>query len=276
MRRVLSWALARSPGDRDWACARLASFCEAGLPLHPTSPGQAHDQVRLTGQLRRLNTDYWQAESRRKPAAGEGQATGEYASGEILDEDQDGTLGSRFRYAFWCLCEQRIANQQSAEPSHSARVTAARARVAPDLRIVALRRATSPGQSAGQAGTHQWHHHWVVRMHKVRQWYPSLQQHKVLYRGPRAPCQGRQEQATAGRGCRARADPLAQGARREGSLSRLCADLEFLPPLSQRLQVRGDSDSGLVFGSVGWAPLLAAGGHGAPRALTWGIAGYGR
>jgi hypothetical protein len=21
-------------------------------------------------------------------------------------------------------------------------------------------------------------------MHKVRQWYPSLQQHKVLYRGP--------------------------------------------------------------------------------------------
>jgi hypothetical protein len=37
-------------------------------------------------------------------------------------------------------------------PSHSARVTAARGRLSPDLRIVALRRATSPGQSAGQAG----------------------------------------------------------------------------------------------------------------------------
>ncbi len=24
----------------------------------------------------------------------------------------------------------------------------------------------------------------VVRMHKVRQWYPSIQQHKVIYRGP--------------------------------------------------------------------------------------------
>ena len=32
MRQVLSWALPRSPGDRSWAWARLASFCEAGLP----------------------------------------------------------------------------------------------------------------------------------------------------------------------------------------------------------------------------------------------------
>jgi len=39
------------------------------LPLHPTSPRQAHDQVRPTGQLGRLNTDYWQAEPRRKTAA---------------------------------------------------------------------------------------------------------------------------------------------------------------------------------------------------------------
>jgi len=48
---------------------------------------------------------------------GEGQVTGEYASGEILDEDQDGTLGSRFLYAFWRLREQRIATQQSADPA---------------------------------------------------------------------------------------------------------------------------------------------------------------
>ena len=31
MCQVLSWALARSPGDRSWAWARLASFWEAGL-----------------------------------------------------------------------------------------------------------------------------------------------------------------------------------------------------------------------------------------------------
>jgi hypothetical protein len=32
MCQVLSWALARSPGDRSWAWARLAAFWEAGLP----------------------------------------------------------------------------------------------------------------------------------------------------------------------------------------------------------------------------------------------------
>ncbi len=63
-------------------------------------------------------------------------------------------------------------------------MTAARAGVNPDVRVVALRRAGPSGRSAAQAGPHQWHHHWVVRMHKVRQWYPSLQQHKVIYRGP--------------------------------------------------------------------------------------------
>jgi len=31
MRQDLSWALARSPGPRNRACARLASFWEAGL-----------------------------------------------------------------------------------------------------------------------------------------------------------------------------------------------------------------------------------------------------
>ena len=154
------------------------------LPTHPTAPGQAHDQDHLTAGLRRLNTGYWQEETRRKPPPDPDQVTGEYASGEILDEDQDGTLGSRFLYAFWRLCEQQIATQQPAEPSHAARVTATRAGVSPDLRIIALRRASTPAQTAGQAGAHQWHHHWIVRMHKVRQWYPSLQQHKVLYRGP--------------------------------------------------------------------------------------------
>jgi hypothetical protein len=50
MRRDLSWALARSPGARSRALARLASFCEAGLfrprhgvrmqssPMYPLSP----------------------------------------------------------------------------------------------------------------------------------------------------------------------------------------------------------------------------------------------
>ena len=30
----------------------------------------------------------------------------------------------------------------------------------------------------------RWNHRWVVRMHKVRQWYPSEQRHNMIYRGP--------------------------------------------------------------------------------------------
>lgn len=154
------------------------------LPLHPDTPGQAHDCDHLAVALRRLNAAYWQDEARIRESADQDQAAGEYASGTILDQDQDGTLGSRFLYAFWRLCEQEIAAVQDAPAGHSARVTAARAAVPPDVRVVVLRRAASPGPAAAQAGPHQWHHHWVVRMHKVRQWYPSLGQHKVIYRGP--------------------------------------------------------------------------------------------
>ncbi|MFJ3099469.1 hypothetical protein [Streptomyces hydrogenans] len=29
-----------------------------------------------------------------------------------------------------------------------------------------------------------YHHRWTVRMHKVRQWYPSTQEHRLIWRGP--------------------------------------------------------------------------------------------
>ena len=155
------------------------------LPLHPGTPGQAHDDYdHLAAALRQLNTAYWLDEARNREAGDLGQAAGEHASGAIVDEDPDGTLGSRFLYAFWRLCEQQIGAVQAAPARHSAQVTGTRAGLNPDVRVVALRRAGSSGRPAAQTDPHQWHHHWVVRMHKVRQWYPSLQQHKVIYRGP--------------------------------------------------------------------------------------------
>jgi hypothetical protein len=154
------------------------------LPLHPDSPDHTHDYDLLAAALRQLNAAYWQEEERNTKAGNQGRVISAYASGAILDQDPDGTFGSRFLYAFWRLCEQQIGAVQAAPSGHSAQVTAARAGVNPDVRVVALRRAGSSGRVADQAGPHQWHHHWVVRMHKVRQWYPSLQQHKVIYRGP--------------------------------------------------------------------------------------------
>jgi hypothetical protein len=49
--------------------------------------------------------------------------------------------------------------------------------------VVRLRR-TEQADNADGKTAREWQHRWVVRMHKVRQWYPRLQQHKVIYRGP--------------------------------------------------------------------------------------------
>ena len=43
MRQVLSWAFARSPGERSFACARLASFWDWGLITLNTYVGEWPD-----------------------------------------------------------------------------------------------------------------------------------------------------------------------------------------------------------------------------------------
>jgi hypothetical protein len=106
---------------------------------------------------------------------------GEYAPGEQID-DHDDTFMPRFLYAFWQLCQQQIAAVDMGAVNHSAQVTADRAGLSPDVRVVRLRRTSSPVD--GDHHGREWHHRWVVRILKVRQWYPSLQQHKVIYRGP--------------------------------------------------------------------------------------------
>jgi hypothetical protein len=83
----------------------------------------------------------------------------------------------KFLYAFWRRCQQQIAAVETAGVNHSAQVG-----VSPDVRVVRLRRTSSPAEG-GHRGR-DWQHRWVVRMHKLRHWYHSLQQHKVLYRGP--------------------------------------------------------------------------------------------
>lgn len=114
----------------------------------------------------------------------EDRVMGEYTPGSEID-DPDDTFAARFLYAFWRLCEQRIAVTEHADVGHAARVTAERAGVSPEVRVVQLRTAsTSDTPAADPAAVDRWQHRWVVRMHKVRQWYPSEQRHKVIYRGP--------------------------------------------------------------------------------------------
>lgn len=110
----------------------------------------------------------------------EERVVGEYTPGSQI-RDQDDLFAIRFLYAFWRLCDQRLATLEAAEVNHSARVVAQRAGISPDVRVVQLHQTTS--RSGGEP-SRDWQHRWVVRMHKVRQWYPSLGQHKVIYRGP--------------------------------------------------------------------------------------------
>lgn len=151
-------------------------------PLHPNTAAQQHDQQRLEAELHRSNAHYWDQEISTQQAPGETSA--DYAPGDIIDEDEDGTFGSRFMYAFWRICEQRIATITQTQARPTGRKTKARTRPPADVRVVALRRPASPSAGTDEPGQPQWHHRWVVRMHKVNQWYPSLGQHRVLFRGP--------------------------------------------------------------------------------------------
>jgi hypothetical protein len=111
----------------------------------------------------------------------EDRVIGEYASGSEIEDDDD-TFTLRFLYAFWRLCEQRIAEVEPVETNHAARVIAHRTGLSPEVRLIRLRRRAE--HAPGEPTARNWQHRWVVGMHKVRQWYPSEHRHKVIYRGP--------------------------------------------------------------------------------------------
>ncbi|WP_144082828.1 MULTISPECIES: hypothetical protein [unclassified Micromonospora] len=119
----------------------------------------------------------------------ESHVEGEYAPDSQID-DVDDTFTLRFLYAFWRLCEQRLTDVAPTEVNHAARLQADRAQVPADVRVVQLRQRDPARDRPTQ--DRAWQHRWVVRMHKVRQWYPSEQRHKVIYRGPyvKGPAEG--------------------------------------------------------------------------------------
>lgn len=185
---------AHGPVRPDTFIACESAARAAGTPLPPlildamrsvplgfrATPEQEEDLKRFAGTARRAG------EATREMCAGEGinenRVTGEYAPGSQID-DPDDLFMAKFLFAFWRLCEQRITVTESAGIPHSARVLAGKAGVAPDVRVIRLRRPAQPAADGPAAGR-DWQHRWVVRMHKVRQWYPGEQRHKVLYRGP--------------------------------------------------------------------------------------------
>ena len=157
--------------------------CDAmqSLPFHYDKPVAPLVLAERAVQLRE------QAERGRRAATQAGHDSsatiGEYVSGEPVD-DPDQSLSRRYLFAFWRLCEQRIGEVAEAPVPYSATATAARAGTSPQASVVTLRqRARVAGQPASPRPV-PWSARWVVRMHKVEQWYPSLKTHRVLWRGP--------------------------------------------------------------------------------------------
>lgn len=149
------------------------------LPFH-YAPNDPTALERAADAARRVDGAYRAAKERQ--GMREDRVDGEYASGSSVD-DHDDAFTLRFLYAFWRLCEQRITTVERAGVNHSAGVLAERAGVSPEVRVVRLRRQESHDGPA-EADPVRWKHQWVVRMHKVRQWYPREQRHKIIYRGP--------------------------------------------------------------------------------------------
>jgi hypothetical protein len=191
--RVSSYNDTHGPVRPDTFLHLAASAREQGTPLPPllldaircvgfryaAAPEQLHalkdylSVVKDSGEATRA----WHAAHGKD----ENRVIGEYTPDSQLD-DPDDTFQIRFLYAFWRLCEQRIATLEHAPVNHSSQLQADRSGVLADVRVVQLRRTDQCSENA--PGGRNWQHRWVVRMHKVRQWYPSLQQHKVIYRGP--------------------------------------------------------------------------------------------
>jgi hypothetical protein len=122
------------------------------LPLHATITRQRDRQL-LEAELHQIHSRYWQAQITSQARAGETAA--EYAPGSMIDNDRDGTFESRFMYAFWRMCEQRIATITTTQARPASRKGTGKPRPPADVRIVTLRRPPrrpGPGSQARSNG----------------------------------------------------------------------------------------------------------------------------
>lgn len=135
----------------------------------------------LTEQHKQLQVALTQASAwRAEPPAD----IGEWAGGQVHDPNDD--FAVRYMFAFWRLVAQGITTAQPlTSPPTGPRTTDAPPD--PDVRVERLAQQMPSQRSKETAEGKQvrtYHHRWPVRMHKVRQWYPSAQEHRLIWRGP--------------------------------------------------------------------------------------------
>ncbi|MFF9127929.1 hypothetical protein ACF09J_32520 [Streptomyces sp. NPDC014889] len=177
-----------------WRLA-VAQARATGSPLPPLVPDgiyglradgalaaeSSERHTEISEEHRRLNTVLNQVAQHSTQPPEEGQWDG----GRIKDTYDD--FAARYAFAFWRLAAQGVtvlgAPQEPGENRPRNRPGAQPAE--PDVRVIRLTNQVPAQRSTKDGGTSRvYHHRWTVRMHKVRQWYPSAQEHRVIWRGP--------------------------------------------------------------------------------------------
>ncbi|MFI9296782.1 hypothetical protein [Streptomyces gardneri] len=200
--------------DAEYAGVQLTCFMDRDGPVQPESWRLAVGQARATGsplpplvpdgiyglradaaltaessehhaalseEHRRLNTVLNQVAAYSALPPKEGQWDG----GRIEDLYDD--FAARYAFAFWRLAAQGLTvlgpPRESGE--HGVRLRPGTDAADPDVRVIRLAHQIPAQRSKGDDGTSRvYHHRWTVRMHKVRQWCPSTQEHRLIWRGP--------------------------------------------------------------------------------------------
>ncbi|WP_237276972.1 hypothetical protein [Streptomyces caniscabiei] len=135
----------------------------------------------LSEEHRRLNTVLNQVAQHSTQPSEEGQWDG----GRITDTYDD--FAARYAFAFWRLAAQGVTVLGAlGEPGEDSPRNRPGAQPAdPDVRVIRLAHQVPAQRSAEDGETSRvYHHRWTVRMHKVRQWYPKAQEHRLIWRGP--------------------------------------------------------------------------------------------
>ncbi|MFI1203563.1 hypothetical protein ACH4VR_29725 [Streptomyces sp. NPDC020883] len=104
-------------------------------------------------------------------------------SGERIEDPYD-DFAQRYLFAFWRLAAQGITTgfspRQGPPPGPGSGL---QDDLLDAVRVIDLRPRPASAHAA-DGGPSRYHHRWPVRMHKVRQWYPALGRHQLLWRGP--------------------------------------------------------------------------------------------
>ena len=160
-------------GGHRWVRARVATVHRVAVQQQPAHrAGTSRPGCAGAGQRRHRPAAHHPAQDRAAPGGGAG-VVGEYDP--TGDAEPDFTCAA-YVFAFWRLCQQHTSTDRGlgGEGSTVASVgdRADRQRALDQVRVINLRRRGSiAGAGAGHRGLQ---HRFPVRMHKVRQYYPSL------------------------------------------------------------------------------------------------------